>query len=118
MAQVGKKNLNLFQALCKEKATKAKNAGNTEVSNLQDPLVEVHVHGGSKRKVEVPTKQGGGKDVKRVRVALWGPRFSSGVIKLETGLIELPETTVRATLILTCWSLWLTLLTIWNRMSW
>jgi len=35
---------------------KAKNAGNTEVPNLQDPLVEVHVHDGSKRKAEVPTK--------------------------------------------------------------
>jgi len=56
MAQLGKKNLNLFQALRKEKDPKAKNAGNTKVRNLQDPLVEVHVHGGTKRKVEVPAK--------------------------------------------------------------
>jgi len=64
MAQVGKKNLNLFKALRKEKAAKAKAAGSTEVPNLQDSLIEVHVHGGSKRKAEVLTKQGGGKDVK------------------------------------------------------
>ena len=31
----------------------------TEVPNLQDPLVEVHVHKGSKRKAKVPAKQGG-----------------------------------------------------------
>jgi len=55
MAQLGKKNLNLFQALGKEKAAKAQSGGNTKVPNLQDPLVEVHVHGGTKRKVEVPT---------------------------------------------------------------
>ncbi|QCD86570.1 hypothetical protein DEO72_LG3g1094 [Vigna unguiculata] len=65
MAQLGKKNLNLFQTLRKEKAAKAKSAENTKVPNLQDPLVEVHVHGGTKRKVDMPTKQGGGKDVKR-----------------------------------------------------
>jgi len=34
MAQAGKKNLTLFQALRKEKAVKAKAAGNTEVPNL------------------------------------------------------------------------------------
>ncbi|QCD96372.1 hypothetical protein DEO72_LG6g1074 [Vigna unguiculata] len=95
MPQVGKKNLNMFQALRKEKAVKAKYARNTEVSNLQDPLVEVHVHGSSKRKAEVPTKQGGGKDVKRVRATLLGLGSSSGVTKPEVGLIELPETTVR-----------------------
>jgi len=49
MAQVGKKNLNLFQALRREKATKAKAARSTEVPNLQEPLMEVHVHGGSER---------------------------------------------------------------------
>jgi len=37
MAQVEKKNLNLFQALRKEKVAKARAARNTEVSNLQDP---------------------------------------------------------------------------------
>jgi len=61
MAQMGKKNLNLFQTLHKEKAAKAKAAGSTEVPNLQEPLVEVHVHGGSKRKVELPAKAGRGK---------------------------------------------------------
>ena len=40
------------------------NAGNTEVPNFQDLLVEVHVHGNTKRKTEVPVKQGGGKYVK------------------------------------------------------
>jgi len=62
--------LNLFQALRKEKAAKAKDAGNTEVPNLQEPLVEVHVHGGSKRKVGLPARTGGGKDVKNIRAAL------------------------------------------------
>ncbi|QCD92907.1 hypothetical protein DEO72_LG5g976 [Vigna unguiculata] len=50
MAQMGKKNLSLFQTLRKEKATRAEAAGSTEIPNLQEPLVEVHVHGGSKRK--------------------------------------------------------------------
>jgi len=95
MAQVGKKNLNLFQALHKEKAAKARNAGNIEVPNLQDLLVDVHVHGGSKRKGEVPTKQGGGKDTKSVRVALLGLGSSTSVTKLEPRLIELPKTSIR-----------------------
>ena len=56
MAQLGKKNLNLFQALRKEKVAKDKSDGNTEVPNLQDPLMEVHVHGGTKRKADVPAK--------------------------------------------------------------
>jgi len=64
MAQLGKKNLNLFKALHKEQAEKAKNARNADVPNLQEPLVEVHVHRGSKRKVIVPVKQGVGKDLK------------------------------------------------------
>jgi len=34
------------------------------------------------------------KDVKRVRATLLGPGSSSGVTKLEAGLIELSETTV------------------------
>ncbi|QCD79098.1 hypothetical protein DEO72_LG1g2737 [Vigna unguiculata] len=82
-------------SLRKEKVAKAKNVGNTEVPNLQDPLVEVHIHGGTKRKADVPTKQGGGKDVKRVRAALLGPRSSSGANKPKAELTELPETTVR-----------------------
>jgi len=51
MAQSGKKNLALFQALRKEMAAKAKTARNTDVPNLQESLVKVHVHGGTKRKV-------------------------------------------------------------------
>jgi len=73
MAQVGKKNLNLFQALRKEKAAKARAAGSIEVPNLQDSLVEMHVHGGLKRKAEVPAKQNRWKDVKKVRATLLGP---------------------------------------------
>ncbi|QCD92466.1 hypothetical protein DEO72_LG5g530 [Vigna unguiculata] len=95
MAHVGKKNLSLFQALRKEKAAKARSAGNTKVPNLKDPLVEIHVHGGSKRKAEVPAKQDGGKDVKRVMVTLLGLESSSGAKKPKVGLIELLETTVR-----------------------
>jgi len=34
MAQLGKKNLNLFKALRKEQAEKAKNVENTDVPNL------------------------------------------------------------------------------------
>ncbi|QCE10984.1 hypothetical protein DEO72_LG10g2217 [Vigna unguiculata] len=67
MAQLGKKNLTLFQTLRKEKAVKAKAAGNTMVPNLQDSLVDVHVHGGSANGVKGP----------------------------KAGLIELPKTTVR-----------------------
>ncbi|QCE14295.1 hypothetical protein DEO72_LG11g1294 [Vigna unguiculata] len=54
MAQSGKKNLALFQTLRKEMAAKAKAAGKTNVPNLQESVVEVHVHGGTKRKVELP----------------------------------------------------------------
>ncbi|QCE07038.1 hypothetical protein DEO72_LG9g2054 [Vigna unguiculata] len=53
MAQSGKKNLALFQSLRKEMATKAKAAGKTDVPNLQESVVEVHVHGGTKRKAEL-----------------------------------------------------------------
>ncbi|QCD87382.1 hypothetical protein DEO72_LG3g1916 [Vigna unguiculata] len=70
MAQMGKKNLNLFQTLHKEKATKAK-------------------------KAELPTRAGRGKDVKKVRVALLGSGSSSGMKGPEAGLIELLETVVR-----------------------
>ena len=72
MAQSGKKNLALFQALKKEMAAKAKIVGNIEVLNLQESLVEVHVDGGTKRKAELPARPGKGKDVKKVRAALLG----------------------------------------------
>jgi len=61
MAQVGKKNLNLFQALLKEKAWKAKDVGNIEVSNLQDKLVEIHVHGGQRERRKYPLSKVGRK---------------------------------------------------------
>jgi len=61
------KNLTLFQTLRKEKAARAKAIGNTEVSNLQDSLVDVHVHGRTKRKAELPARPGKGKDMKKVR---------------------------------------------------
>ncbi|QCE06711.1 hypothetical protein DEO72_LG9g1725 [Vigna unguiculata] len=95
MAQLGKKNLTLFQTLRKEKVVKARAAGNTEVPNLQDSLVDVHVHGGTKRKVELPTRPGKGKDVKKVRAVVMGAGSSSGVKGPEARLIELLETTVR-----------------------
>jgi len=91
MAQVGKKNLTLFQALWKEKTYKAKAVENTEVPNLQDSLVEVYVHGGTKRKAELPARPDRGKDVKKVRVALLGQGSSSGAKGPEAGLIELPD---------------------------
>jgi len=95
MAQLGKKNLTLFQTLRKEKAVKAKAARNTVVPNLQDSLVDVHVHGGTKRKAELPIMAGKGKDVKKVRVVVMGAGSASGVKGPKVGLIELPETTVR-----------------------
>jgi len=94
MPQAGKKNLTLFQALRKEKAVKAKAARNTEVPNLQESLVEVHVHGGTKRMAELPTRPGKGKDVEKVRVALLGQGSSSGAKGPEAGLIQLLETAV------------------------
>ncbi|QCD78671.1 hypothetical protein DEO72_LG1g2307 [Vigna unguiculata] len=78
MAQSGKKNLALFQSLRKEMAAKAKAAGKTDIPNLQESVVEVHVHGGMKRKAELPPRHGKGKDVKRVRAALLGPGSASG----------------------------------------
>ncbi|QCD86377.1 hypothetical protein DEO72_LG3g898 [Vigna unguiculata] len=78
MAHMGKKNLTVFQTFQKEKATRARAAGNTEVPNLQESLVDVHVHGGTKRRAELPAKPGKGKDVKKVRSALMGPGSSSG----------------------------------------
>jgi len=95
MAQSEKKNLALFQALRKEMAAKAKTAGNTDVPNLQESLVEVHVHGGIKRKVELPARPDKGKDVKKVKATLLGPGSSSGTKGPESGLIELPETSIR-----------------------
>jgi len=95
VVQMGKKNLTLFQALRKEKAGKARAAGSTEVPNLQESLVDVHVHGGTKRKVELSASPSKGKDVKKVRVALMGLGSSSGGKGPKAGLIELPETTVR-----------------------
>ncbi|QCD86856.1 hypothetical protein DEO72_LG3g1384 [Vigna unguiculata] len=56
MAQSGKKNLALFQSLRKEMAAKAKAAGKANVPNLQESVVEVHVHGGTKRKAELPPR--------------------------------------------------------------
>jgi len=63
MAQLGKKNLNFLRRLHKEKVEKAKTIGNTEVPNLQEPLIEVRVHGGSKRKTSIPVQKGIGKDM-------------------------------------------------------
>ncbi|QCD82377.1 Transposase putative [Vigna unguiculata] len=94
MVQMGKKNLTLFQALRKEKAAKARAAGSTEVPNLQESLVDVHVHGGTKRNEELSARPGKGKDVKKVRAVLMGPGSSSGGKGPEAGLIELPETTI------------------------
>jgi len=98
MAQSGKKNLALFQALRKEMAAKAKEAGKV-VPNLQESVVEVHVHGGTKRKAELPPRPGKGKDVKKVRAAILGSSSGAGSAsgeKLpEAGLIELPEISIR-----------------------
>jgi len=57
--------------------------------------VEVHVHGGSKRKALVSVQKGVRKDMKKVRVKLMGSTSTSGIIKPEACLIELPETFVR-----------------------
>ena len=99
MAQSGKKNLALFQALRKEMAAKAKDAGKAGVPNLQESVVEVHVQGGMKRKAELPARPGRGKDVKKVRAAILGSGSGAGPAsgeKLpEAGLIELPEISVR-----------------------
>ncbi|QCE10784.1 hypothetical protein DEO72_LG10g2016 [Vigna unguiculata] len=78
MAQSGKKNLALFQTLRKEMAAKAKAAGKADVPNLQESVVEVHVYGGTKRKVELPPRPGKGKDVKKIRAALLGTASGAG----------------------------------------
>jgi len=88
MAQMGKKNLTLFQTLRKEKAAKAKAARSTKVPNL-------HVHRGTKRKTELLARPGKGKDVKKVKAALLGSGSSASGKGLKAGLIELPKTVVR-----------------------
>jgi len=101
MAQSGKKNLALFQSLRKEIAAKAKATRKTDVPNLQESVVEVHVHGGTKRKAELPPRLDKGKDVKKVRATLLGAGSASGagstsgVKGPESGLIELPKISVR-----------------------
>ena len=98
MAQSGKKNLAFFQSLRKEMVAKAKAAGKADVPNLQESVVEVHVHGGTKRKVELPPRPGKGKDVK-IRATLLGTASGAGSASgekvPEAGLIELPEIFVR-----------------------
>jgi len=82
-------------------AAKAKAAGKTNVPNLQESVVEVHVHGGTKRKTELPPRPGKGKDVKKVRATLLGAESASGAgsasgLKVpESSLIELPEISMR-----------------------
>ena len=99
MAQSGKKNLALFQALRKEMAAKAKKAGKAGVPNLQESMVEVHVQGGTKRRAELPARPGQGKDVKKIRAVILGSGdgagLASGEKAPEAGLIELPEISVR-----------------------
>jgi len=53
------------------------------------------VHGRTKRKAELPPRPNKGKDVKKVRAALLGAGSASGVKGQESGLIELPEISVR-----------------------
>ena len=84
MTQSRKKNLALFQAL-----------RNTDVPNLQESLVEVHVHGGTKRKAELSAQPDKGKDVKMVRAALLGAGSANGTKGPESSLIELPKTSIR-----------------------
>ena len=64
-------------------------------------MVEVHVHGGTKRKAELPPRPGKGKDVKKVRAILLetgsasGARSASGEKGPKSRLIELPEISMR-----------------------
>ena len=76
-------------------AAKPKAAGKSDVPNLEESVVEVHMHGGTKRKVELPPRAGKGKDVKKVRATLLGAGSASGVKGSEFGLIELSEISVR-----------------------
>ena len=61
--------------------------------------MEVHIHGGTKRKAELPPRPGKGKDVKKIRAALLGTASgmgsASGEKLPEARLIELPEISVR-----------------------
>ncbi|QCD89758.1 Transposase putative [Vigna unguiculata] len=109
MAQMGKKNLTLFQTLRKEKAARAKAVGNTEVPNLQESWVDVHVHGGAKSK---------GKDVKKMQVALLGLGSSNGRKGPEAGLIELSETVVRRDIKINVSETLINSLIAWNLMLW
>ena len=68
-------------------AAKAKAAGKADVPNLQDSVVEVHVHGGTKRKAELSPRPGKGKDVKKIRAAILGSASGAG----STGGERLPE---------------------------
>jgi len=87
-------------------AAKAKAAGKNDVPNLQESVVEVHVHGGTKRKAELPPRPGKGKDVKKVRATLLGvgsasgAGSASGVKGPESGLIDLPEISVRKDIVI------------------
>jgi len=80
-------------------AAKAKEAGKVDVPNLQESVVEVHVHGGTKRRAELPPRPGKGKDVKKIRAAILGSASGAGSASgerlPEAGLIELPEISVR-----------------------
>ena len=80
-------------------AAKAKAAGKANVPNLQESVVEVHVHGGTKRKAELPPRPGKGKDVKKIRATLLGTASGAGLASgekgREAGLIELLEISVR-----------------------
>ena len=53
------------------------------------------MHGGTKIKAELLAQPDKGKDVKKIRVALLGARSANGTKGPESGLIELPETSVR-----------------------
>ena len=53
------------------------------------------MHGGTKRKAELPPRPGKGKDVKKVRAALLGAGSASGTKGPKFGLIELLEISVR-----------------------
>jgi len=59
----------------------------------------VHVHGGTKRKAELPPRPGKDKDVKKIRATLLGTTSGAGSASgekgLEAGLIELPEISIR-----------------------
>jgi len=82
-------------------AAKAKAAGKTDVPNLKESVVEVHVHSGTKRKAELPPRPRKGKNVKKIRAVLLGTGSASGAGSAsgekgpESGLIELPEISVR-----------------------